>query len=35
MQYMPVRAMLSFGRGAFTQEDLENLLQVFEKMQES
>lgn len=35
MQYMPVRAMLSFGRGAFTQEDLENLLQVFEKLQES
>lgn len=35
MQYMPVRALLSFGRGAFSQEDLENLLQVFEKMQES
>ncbi len=35
MQYMPVRAMLSFGRGAFSQNDLENLLQDFEKMQES
>lgn len=35
MQYMPVRALLSFGRGVFSQKDLENLLQVFEKMQEA